>query len=293
MLGKFSFKGAAALVALMSFSSCTPHVALGANSDSTQLLDRLGQARLRYDLSGLLDFVPSARLAVRAVALPRLRAAEPFRGPDATSGAALECLTAAVYYEARSQSASGQRAVAQVVLNRARHAAFPNTICGVVFQGAHLRTGCQFSFTCDGSMRRRREDYAWRAAQAIAKDALNGHVELKVGLATHYHTYEVAPFWAPSLRPLASVGDHIFYTWQGEAGEPAAFRRRSVASRPEPAQRPLSSPVEVAAVHSVQIEPESGAFPSDPVLPETVEGAGSPTDLPGFESAGMIALPID
>ena len=293
MPGKFSFKSAAALVALLSFSSCTPHVAMGASSDSAELFHRLSQVRLSYDLGGLLDFVPSAPTAFQTAAAPRLHAAEPFRGADASSGAALECLTAAVYYEARSQSVSGQRAVAQVVLNRARHAAFPNTICGVVFQGAHLRTGCQFSFTCDGSMRRRREDHAWRAAQAIAQDALNGHVEPSVGLATHYHTYEVAPFWAPSLRPLASVGDHIFYTWMGDAGEPSSFRRRVAASRPAAARRPASPPVQVAAVQTAQIVPTSGVLPSDPVPHESLEDAKSPADIPGFEIAGMIALPIN
>ena len=293
MLGKISFKGAAALVALLSFSSCTPHVALGASSDSAQLLGRLGKVRLGYHLSGLLDFAPSPGAVIRAAMAPQLPSAEPFRGADAASGAALECLTAAVYYEARSEGPSGQRAVAQVVLNRVRHAAFPNSICGVVFQGANLRTGCQFSFTCDGSMRRRREDHAWRAARAIAEDALNGHVEPSVGLATHYHPHAVSPFWAPSLRPLASVGDHIFYTWQGGAGEPAAFRRRAVASRPASAPRPASPSVQMAAVHNAPTESALGALPSESVPPPAVVETQSADGTPGFDTTGIFELPTN
>jgi hypothetical protein len=82
--------------------------------------------------------------------------------------ASLQCLTAAVYYEARSEGQEGQRAVAQVVLNRVRHPAFPKSVCGVVYQGSQRRTGCQFSFTCDGSLRARREAGAWARARQVA-----------------------------------------------------------------------------------------------------------------------------
>ena len=87
-------------------------------------------------------------------------AAQPFtlRGADEAARArALECLTSAVYYEAGNESADGQQAVAQVVLNRVRHPAFPSSVCGVVYQGSTRATGCQFTFTCDGSLARRAE----------------------------------------------------------------------------------------------------------------------------------------
>ena len=64
-------------------------------------------------------------------------AARPFKiAPSdvANRTPALDCLTAAVYYEAASESDEGQAAVAQVVLNRVRHPLFPKTVCGVVFQ---------------------------------------------------------------------------------------------------------------------------------------------------------------
>jgi hypothetical protein len=152
-----------------------------------------------------------------------LDSAPPFRGLEALSESAERCLTEAVYFEARSEPVEGQRAVAQVVLNRVRHPAFPRTICGVVYHGAERQTGCQFTFTCDGSLRQPRDPAAWQRASAVAEEALRGRVTPQVGFATHYHTDEVNPYWADSLRRLASVGDHIFYVWRGSAGQPAAF----------------------------------------------------------------------
>src|SRR5688572_17367086 len=131
----------------------------------------------------------------------------------------LECLTQAVYYEARNQSADGQRAVAQVVLNRVRHPSYPNSVCGVVFQGSERVTGCQFTFTCDGSMYNGIESLAWERAQRIARDALAGSVYRPVGLALNYHTTSIRPYWAPSLVRQAVVGDHIFYRLPGSGPE--------------------------------------------------------------------------
>lgn len=143
---------------------------------------------------------------------------------------ALECLTAAVYYEARSESEDGQRAVAQVVLNRVRHPAFPKSVCGVVYQGSNRTTGCQFSFTCDGSLNRGREPGAWARAGRIASDALSGYVFTAVGVATHYHTTAIHPWWAGSMARAVTIGAHIFYRWRGEWGDPTAFRRPYVGA---------------------------------------------------------------
>jgi len=149
-----------------------------------------------------------------------MMAAAPFTSSPESSDHARsrECLTQAIYYEARSQSPDGQRAVAQVVLNRVRHPDYPDTICDVVFQGSWRRTGCQFSFTCDGSMRRRIEPRAWEQAGRIADEALSGGVYRPVGLALNYHTTAIRPYWAPSLVRQAVVGDHIFYRRPGRDG---------------------------------------------------------------------------
>jgi spore germination cell wall hydrolase CwlJ-like protein len=150
----------------------------------------------------------------------------PFRLTNALeSSRELECLSEAVYYEARGETPSGQAAVAQVVLNRVRHPSFPKSICGVVFQGAYNHVGCQFSFACDGSMRRSREPGAWRRAQKVATRALSGSVMAEVGAATHFHTTGVAPGWGPRLMRVAQVGMHVFYRFGGRSGAPDAFSR--------------------------------------------------------------------
>jgi hypothetical protein len=111
-----------------------------------------------------------------------------------------------------------------VVLNRVRHPAFPKSVCGVVFQGAERPTGCQFTFTCDGSLGRKPSAEGWRAARKIAEAALAGAVYAKAGQATHYHTRWVVPYWASELAKIGDVGAHIFYRWQGPWGQPAAFK---------------------------------------------------------------------
>jgi spore germination cell wall hydrolase CwlJ-like protein len=146
---------------------------------------------------------------------------------------ALDCLTAAVYYEAAIEPTDGLRAVAQVVLNRVRHPAFPKTVCGVVFQGWERSTGCQFTFTCDGSMARVPSEAGWARARKVAEEALAGKVYKPVGYATHYHTNWVVPYWSSSLTKLALVGTHIFYRWEGGWGRPPAFRYAASGVEPE------------------------------------------------------------
>lgn len=163
--------------------------------------------------------------ALRPFATLPIRPMRPFiLTADAEDRArALTCLTQAVYFEAANESTEGQEAVAQIVLNRVRHPAYPNTVCGVVFQGSARRTGCQFSFTCDGSLAYAPEPTAWARARIVAERALDGFVLKAVGPATHYHADYVAPYWAPTLVKLKQIGAHIFYRWTGPWGEPGAF----------------------------------------------------------------------
>ena len=164
-------------------------------------------------------------------------AASPFRldTADATDrGRALDCLTMAVYYEAASESDQGEAAVAQVVLNRLRHPLFPKTVCGVVLQGANLPTGCQFTFTCDGSLGRRPTEAGWKRARRVAQRALDGYVEASVGEATHYHNQWVAPYWQPTVVKLTQIGAHIFYRWAGGMGRPIAFNGQYAGVEPSP-----------------------------------------------------------
>jgi len=149
---------------------------------------------------------------------------------------ALQCLSEAVYYEARSETEDGQRAVAQVVLNRVRHPAYPGSVCGVVYQGPmRAGGGCQFTFTCDGSLAARPYGEAWLRARRIAAAALAGSVYAPVGLSTHYHTQQVLPVWAFSLAKSAVVGAHSFYRLPGAWGALAANGRRYAGREPSPA----------------------------------------------------------
>lgn len=136
---------------------------------------------------------------------------------------ATDCLTSAIYYEAGYELNQGKRAVAQVILNRVRHPAYPKTICGVVYQGSERKTGCQFTFTCDGSLARRPARDRWEQARLIAIGAITGAVEPSVGMATHYHANYVMPYWAPSLDKVSQIGTHIFYRWKGSWAGGAPF----------------------------------------------------------------------
>lgn len=151
---------------------------------------------------------------------------------------AIKCLTDAIYYEAANEPDSGQRAVAQVIINRVRHPAYPNNICGVIYQGSERRTGCQFSYSCDGSMARAPSRVLWARAYRVAAAALAGYVHSAVGTATHYHTVNIYPYWAPSLDYLGVIGAHRFYKWKGSAGRPSAFFIRYAGNEPFPGPKP-------------------------------------------------------
>jgi spore germination cell wall hydrolase CwlJ-like protein len=214
-------------VAWLEPASATPHARLaGAGAPG---IPGLGTPPEPEPLK-FLEIAPQDAVAINA-AVPVSTLPNPAARPFAVSFAtpadrlrALECLTAAVYYEAAVESTAGQQAVAQVVLNRVRHPAYPRTVCGVVFQGSERTTGCQFTFTCDGALRRTPSAAGWARARRVAEEALAGKVYAPVGWATHYHTNWVVPYWSSSLVKLASVGTHLFFRWEGGWGKPAAFR---------------------------------------------------------------------
>lgn len=173
--------------------------------------------------------------AAMPIELGALRPARPFAftpASPADRARALRCLTQGIYYEAALESTKGQEAVAQVILNRVRDPNYPNTVCGVVFEGAARVTGCQFSFTCDGSLAQQPVGWAWDRARVVAERALAGHVASEVGTATHYHADYVHPWWSPTLAKITQIGAHIFYRWKGLAGETAAFQQRYSGNEP-------------------------------------------------------------
>jgi spore germination cell wall hydrolase CwlJ-like protein len=166
----------------------------------------------------------NARLPIVAKPTP----APPFHfaGSEADRAAARACLATAVLYEA-GDDAPGEKAVAQVVLNRVRHPVFPKTVCGVIFQGSERKTGCQFTFTCDGSLARAPSPAGWTRAVKIAEAALDGTVDKSVGTATHYHADYVVPYWRATLEKIAVVHTQIFYRWPGTWGSKGVLTARN------------------------------------------------------------------
>ncbi len=212
----------------------------------------------------------------------------------------LRCLTAAIYYEAAIEPPDGQRAVAQVVINRVRHPAYPKSVCGVVFQGSERRTGCQFTFTCDGSLARAPSQQGWKRAQGIAQAALAGSVHQAVGWATHYHTNWVVPYWSSSLTKLANVGSHIFYRWAGPWGTAVAFRSRVSGAEPVIARFELPTAsaaneaglaAKVDAASSAEITDRDGGAPvnevAKPVVVAPPAAVASIELVPGAQGAGF------
>lgn len=133
-----------------------------------------------------------------------------------------DCLTKAVYHEARGEPEAGQWAVAQVILNRVKHHKYPNTVCGVVYQNAHKANRCQFSFACDGKsdgggIGNRLVRVSWVKAGLIANFAYKQFqqqksVDLLPETTLFYHANRVLPKWASAYQPVKTIGAHIFYT---------------------------------------------------------------------------------
>jgi spore germination cell wall hydrolase CwlJ-like protein len=139
---------------------------------------------------------------------------------------AVLCMTQAIYYEAALQPLEGQQAVAQTVINRMRHPDFPKSVCGVVYEGSQLPIGCQFSFTCDGSLARPPIEPYWSRAKEVAEAALDGFVARDIGPATHYHADYVFPRWGPQMVKIVQLGAHIFYRYPGPIGDPGFLSGR-------------------------------------------------------------------
>ena len=190
-------------------------------------------------------------------------------GSALSEGRALQCLTTAIYYEAAREPDDGQQAVAQVILNRVAHPAFPDTVCGVVYQGSE-RAGCQFSFACDGSLARAPDRRYWERARRVAAAALAGHVFAPVGLATHYHTYAVRPAWNRKLVMTGVFGAHFFHRWAGWWGTQAAFHDIYAGGEPVPGphQRIAPDPIQMAAQDVV------------PPVPQPVQSTSQPMPTP-------------
>ena len=203
-----------------------------------------------------------------------------------------QCLAQAIWYEAASEGEAGQRAVAQVVLNRVAHPAWPSSVCGVVYEGSQRSTGCQFSFTCDGSLARRTPEVRvgstrqskWSKARTIAREALLGSVYAPIGHATHFLTLWVDPYWAKTLDAVGVIGAHRFYRLRGEQGQADSFSAPYTGEEPAAplANAPFSlEPATAAPIAPPQrIEPDMAFDPSLTEAPSNDEKAPVASEPP-------------
>lgn len=203
--------------------------------------------------------------------------AKPFQvaGTPTDIARATDCLAAAIWYEAGAETLAGKKAVAQVVLNRVRHPAFPKSVCGVVFQGQERATGCQFTFTCDGAMMRVPGVAAWTQTRQLAGIMLRGEVFKPVGVATHYHTDWVLPAWSAKLDKVHKEATHLFFRWTGFWGTPAAFRGRYAGVEPAVQKLIMLSPAHA------QVDPDDVVIGELPPLDPGALLPGADGQLPG------------
>lgn len=242
-------------------------------------------------------------VAINAV-IPITTGPNPAARPFVQAGSVLDrlraenCLAQAVYYEARSESEDGQRAVAQVVLNRVAHPSYPASVCGVVYQGPmKAGGGCQFSFTCDGSLATAPRGGAWLGARRIAGAALAGRVHAPVGLSAHYHTHAVFPHWAPRLEKAIVIGAHIFYRWPGAWGKPAAFSQAYRGREPFPVSAARTQPRVLTAslpftpkAASPNLVPAETPLPTVALIPDRLPQS---TIRPEFARSGQWKTDLD
>ncbi|WP_216838937.1 cell wall hydrolase [Caulobacter sp. S45] len=202
----------------------------------------------------------------------------------------LSCLTQVVYYEARGESEAGQEAVAQVVLNRVRHPAFPKTICGVVHQRSSA--GCQFTFACKGLTSNPVDDEAWRRSRKVAASALHGSVMAGVGEATHFQTARSGAF--AGLLKVAQIGAHVFYRFAGHAGADAMFHQAAHPSQPPTlvaADFKTASKTPAGQMLMASLVPAAGAYGASPSTstPQADRAASTPSVTP--KSTAPSAIP--
>jgi hypothetical protein len=162
------------------------------------------------------------------------------------------CLSTAIYFEARSEPLQGQIAVGQVIMNRVRSPQFPQTICGVVYQG-QMAPGCQFSFACDGKTDTPRQDSHWALAQKLARQITSGQVWLpEIGYSTFYHADYVSPQWKSAMNKIDTIGRHIFYKKRNE--------------KPYIVQEASATPAEAATTLSLASAPAVASISATPAL---------------------------
>ncbi|MEX3010078.1 cell wall hydrolase [Hoeflea sp. TYP-13] len=157
-----------------------------------------------------------------SMATPRLLTLSASNPSDTETGIERFCLALAIYHEARGEPFAGQFAVGITILNRVRSNAYPNTVCGVVYQNAAKLNRCQFSFACDRlsdlpgnpavfKQSLQAAEFTSNIKSSLDHDLVAGSPYKMLNVMTHYHRYDVRPVWSKKLDRLVQIGDHVFF----------------------------------------------------------------------------------
>jgi spore germination cell wall hydrolase CwlJ-like protein len=205
--------GAVGFIFSTSFLETTKYYTMNAKTENalnTEWATILAQVDLTPKRVKLVE-VTFNRKAVQKVKIPTKEALQLL--PSANGGSEWQCLTEALYFEARGESLVGQVAVAEVILNRKANKRFPKSVCGVINQGAKRKNACQFSYKCDGRKEIFSERTAYESAGKLAQLMLEGATHDVTKGATFYHTKAVNPSWSRKLKKTAVIGEHIFFSY--------------------------------------------------------------------------------
>ena len=168
------------------------------NSDLL-FISSLGQHTLK-NFSGFSDF-DNGRLSFDIIdSLPK---------PKVTSEK--KCLAEAIYFEARGESLEGQYAVGEVIINRVLSKDFPNSVCGVISEGASRLNACQFSYNCDGKLENITEKKIYERILKLSQMLLEPSARFLTNGATFYHSKLVSPSWSKKFLKTNEIGNHVFY----------------------------------------------------------------------------------
>ena len=291
LIGAAMFSSALAIVAVAAQRSPetgAPERALAETDRPTaQALTAQGPKTETADNAASASEVPAKRAKlIRASILPEIPAplltpapGVSLKTPRVDANARdVECLQRAVYFESRGDTDVGQAAVAQVIINRARHPAFPKTVCAVINQGVE-RGSCQFSFVCKPT--KVVDQREWRRAREVAERALDGHTVEGVGTSTFFHAARVNPGW--KLTRVGQFGAHVFYRYPGARGAPAAFSRSPKPSLLDQIAAPIQAALNKPAVQTVSTPPA-------PILGFQAKDSAKPTAV--LVSAPLTAEPM-
>lgn len=134
----------------------------------------------------------------------------------------VNCLSDAIYYEARGENEKGQAGVGYVVMNRVHSKKWPDTVCKVVYQCSHIKHHgrqskqkvCQFGWA--SKKHRVNDAKAYAHAQDLARLVMLGFVHNPVGHCTYFHSTAERTLRGSRYALRIRIEHHLFYAYKDE-----------------------------------------------------------------------------